>query len=198
MTLKAVFFACAVAIGASMPAAAQQLGQVVSPILTVDREALFEQSEFGQRVSAGLEAESARLSAETREIEQALEAEERRLTEQRDTMTAAEFREAADAFDEKVVQLRSDRDAAQAEFLNRLESAQRDFYNRIGPVLGQIMQQRGAVVLLDKRSVLLAINGIDVTQDAIEAIDGSLGDGTAETPAPDPETVPEDGTLAPQ
>ncbi|MAM60574.1 OmpH family outer membrane protein [Maritimibacter sp. UBA3975] len=197
MRLTTFAMVLAASLTAAAPSVAQQLGQVVSQILTIDREALFEQSAYGQRVSAALEAESARLSAETREIEQALEEEEQRLTDQRDTMSAAEFRDAADAFDEKVVELRADRDGAQADFLKRLETAQRDFYNRIGPILGRIMQARGAVVLLDKRSVLLAINGIDVTQDAIDAIDENLGNGAEAAPEPVPDETNEGDAATP-
>lgn len=183
---------------------AQDMGQVVSPILTIDREALFERSRFGQRVSDDLEAESQSLSEETRKIEQSLEDEEKALTEERASLTAEEFRAAADAFDAKVVQLRSDRDTAQSDFVKRYENAQREFYNRIGPVLGQIMQRRGAVVLVDKRSVLLAANAIDVTEDAIAMIDSTFGEGEdllqrGETdPAPDAPAAPTDANPAPQ
>lgn len=193
------FILSLVAVLALAPGAqAQNMGQIVSPILTIDREALFDQSQFGQRVSSDLEAESKALSDETRKIERELEAEEQALTDQRSTMTAEEFRSAADAFDARVVQLRNDRDAAQSEFVQRFETAQRDFYNRIGPALGQIMQQRGAVVLLDKRSVLLAANAIDVTEEAIALIDETFGEGedllpdTPDDTAPDaPDETPE-------
>lgn len=159
-------------------ASAQSLGQVVSPVLTIDREALFTGTEFGQRVSQDLETESDALSEETRKIEQALEEEERSLTAKRATMSPEEFRALADAFDEKVVALRTDRDAAQQNFVQRYEDAQRSFYNRIGPILGRVMQERSAVVILDKRNVLLSVNAIDVTDAVIQRINAELGDGT--------------------
>lgn len=173
-------------VGVTAPAQAQTLGQLVSPILTIDREAIFGLSQFGQRVTAELEAESQALAEETRKIEQELEAEELDLSERRATMTPEEFRALADAFDEKVVELRADRDAAQTSFLQRLEQAELEFYTRIGPVLGQMMQERGAVAILDKRSVLLSINAIDVTQAAISRIDAVIGAGaSAEDGTPD-------------
>lgn len=188
MRLIFVCLALLIGAGASAPVLAQQLGQVVSPILTIDRDALFQRSRFGQRVSDDLERESAALSDETRKIEQALEEEEKILTTRRATVSATEFRTLADAFDEKVVQLRADRDEAQANFLQRYDSAQRDFFNRIGPVLGRMMQERGAVALLDKRSVLLSISAIDVTEAAIARIDEALGDGSGATPQATPDT----------
>lgn len=177
---------------------AQTLGQVVSPVLTIDREALFAQTRFGQRVANDLEAESNALAEETRKIEAALEEEERSLTAKRETLTPEEFRVLADAFDEKVVALRTDRDTAQNNFVQRYEDAQRSFFQQIGPVLGQMMQERGAVVIMDKRSVLLSVNAIDVTEDAIERIDATLGDGTDNGQAggadPEPQDPPTEAT----
>ena len=59
---------------------------VISPVLTIDSERMFRESAFGRRVSAEIEARSIELAAENREIEAALEAEERELTEQRPDM----------------------------------------------------------------------------------------------------------------
>ncbi|MEC7760505.1 MAG: OmpH family outer membrane protein [Pseudomonadota bacterium] len=182
MRLIALILTLVTALATAPSAYAQNMGQLISPILTIDREALFERSQLGQRVSSDLEAESNALSEETRQIEAELEAEEQALTAQRSTMTPEDFRAAADAFDARVVQLRNDRDATQSEFVQRFETAQRDFYNQIGPVLGQIMQARGAVVLLDNRSVLLAANAIDVTDDAVALIDATFGDGDEPQP----------------
>lgn len=194
MRLMSLIFSLVLLALPAGPVLAQSLGQVVSPILTIDRDALFAETKFGQRVTADLEAESNALAEETRKIEAALEKEEQALTVQRETLTAEEFRVLADEFDEKVVALRTDRDSAQQNFVQRYEDAQRSFYSRIGPVLGRLMQERGAVAILDKRSVLLSVNAIDVTEDAVARIDAELGDGTDLSdnaqPAPAPDVTP--------
>ncbi|MBV7379494.1 OmpH family outer membrane protein [Maritimibacter dapengensis] len=194
MRLMSLVFSVALLAGFAGPAGAQSLGQVVSPILTIDRDALFADTMFGQRVNDQLEAESNALAEETRGIESALEKEERALTVQRETLTPEEFRALADEFDEKVVALRNDRDTAQQNFVQRYEEAQRSFYNQIGPVLGRLMQERGAVAILDKRSVLLSVNAIDVTEEAVERIDEELGDGSdaaaTDNPAPALDVTP--------
>lgn len=162
-------------------AVAQDLGQVVSPILTLDRDQLFTGTAYGQRVNAELEAASAAMAAETREIEAALEEEEKALTEQRATLDTAAFRALADAFDEKVQALRAEREQAQTNLRGRIEQAQLDFFNRIGPILGAIVRARGAVLIVDRRAILLAAADVDITDEAIARIDAVLGDGV-ETP----------------
>ena len=91
------------------PAPAQ--GGVISPVLTIDSERLFRDSAFGQRVTREIEVESEQLATENREIEAALEAEERELTEKRSQMKPAQFRLLADAFDEKVQRTRAEQAA---------------------------------------------------------------------------------------
>ncbi|MBV7409792.1 OmpH family outer membrane protein [Maritimibacter sp. DP1N21-5] len=178
----------AVGTQAASPALSQSLGQVVSAVVVIDRDALFSGTAFGQRVNEELDSERASLAEETRKIETALEQEERALTEERANLTQEEFRAKADEFDERVQALRTDRDRAQTTYVQKYEAAQRDFYARVGPIIGQLMTDRGAVVVLDKRMVLLSNSAVDVTEEAISRIDAVLGDGSAEDL---PETAPE-------
>lgn len=172
----------------SNPAQAQSLGRVVSPILTIDRDRLFSGSRYGQRVNRELEAASNAMAAETRKIEAALEEEERALTERRASLTAEEFRSLANAFDDKVQALRDERDTAEANLRGQIEQAQLQFFDRIGPILGALVRERGAVMILDRRAILLTAADVDITDDAIARIDAVLGDGAepAQDGAPDP------------
>ena len=77
------------------------LGIAQSDILTIDRDLLFRQSLYGKRILADLETERLRLASEARKVDAALAAEEKSLTEQRETLTPEAFRALADAFDDK-------------------------------------------------------------------------------------------------
>ncbi|MCB1336647.1 MAG: OmpH family outer membrane protein [Maritimibacter sp.] len=171
-------------------AVAQDLGRVVSPILTLDRDGLFAGTLYGQRVNRELAAATAAMAEETRNIEAALEQEELALTEKRATMEAEAFRALAVAFDEKVQALREDRTEAEAALRDQITAAQTDFFARIGPVLGQLVRERGAVLIVDARAILLAAADVDITVAAIERIDAELGDGSTLDDAP---AAPTDG-----
>lgn len=180
------------------PVAAQTLGRVVSPLLTVDRDRLFSGSLYGQRVNRELEAASNAMAQETRKIEAALEEEEKALTAQRATLEPEAFRALADAFDEKVQALRKERESAEANLRQQIEDAQLEFFDRIGPVLGQLVRERGAVLIVDRRAILLAAADVDITDAAIARIDAELGDGAdAEDAAPVEEDAPVDNIPAP-
>ena len=160
---------------ASAPAASRNVVQ--SPILTIDTDRVFSESAFGLRVAAEIEGKSAQLTAENRKIESDLEAEEKQLTIQRKTMAPEAFRELADAFDEKV-QLSRRTQATKNRALNDLVDQEREvFLNAAGPVLEKLMRDTGAAVILERRSVFVSANAIDITNEAIERLNASVGSG---------------------
>jgi len=157
-------------------ASAQEL-RAPSAVLTIDPEQLFEQTAFGKRIIAESEALAAAPQAENRQIEAELTEEERDLTEQRPSLSVDEFRALADAFDEKVNRIRTEQDTKGREVQSFREREQQRFFGVIGPVLLGVVRERNAAVILDRRSVFLSTETVDVTQDAIARIDAQFGDG---------------------
>ncbi|WP_238547745.1 OmpH family outer membrane protein [Meridianimarinicoccus roseus] len=172
---------------AGLPAAAQGGGGPRLSVVTLDQEALFLQSAFGRRVTRELERDRDALAAENRRIESELIAEERALIDQRAALPASDFAPLADAFDRKVQQIREEQDRKGRALQIQLDRHRQRFLAEIGPVLTDLLSERGAQVLLDRAAVLISVEGIDITGAAIAAIDARLGDGTsANSPLPSP------------
>jgi len=55
--------------------------------------------------------------------------------------------------------------------------AQRRFLSVARPILEEVMRETGASVLLDARSVLLAVDNVDITAEAVLRIDQTIGAG---------------------
>ncbi len=182
--------------GAAPVARAQVLGLPDSPVLVVDLNRLFNETRFGERVASELEAESAALARENRRIEAELTEEEKVLTERRSGMTPEAFRKAADAFDAKVQRTRSEQEAKARALAEEQENAQRRFLGAARPVLERLMQESGASVLLDTRSVLLSSDAVDVTDAAVDRIDDVIGDGRA-VPTDTGQQAPADPVVTP-
>ncbi len=175
----------------AVPATAQT---TASPqILTIDLDTVFTNSAFGKRVTDELRQRSEALAAENRGIESQLEIDEKALTDQRAGMTTEAFRTAAADFDVRVQQIRSEQDGKQQALQTFQGDARTAFLSAIQPVLTQILQDRGALVLVDRRAVFLAASSIDITDVAIVAIDKAIGDGADLIPA----TAPTDPAAAP-
>lgn len=186
----------AFALLAGGPVAAQQAdGEAAlprAPILTLDRNRLLAETRFGQAVEAQFQKDSEVLIAENLRLEQALEAEERALTDQRPTLPAEEFRKLAEEFDTKTEAIRAAQDAKSRAITSRRDAERQRFLQAAVPVLADLMRDTGAVAIFDKEMVILSLRGVDITDEAITRIDAVLGDGTAlpEGGADVPEAAP--------
>lgn len=169
----------ALALGLAGPVLAQTATDIRPSILTVDQDALFARSKFGQALTLAIDAEAEALKSESRDIDTQLEAEERALTERRATMTPADFRPLAEAFDKKVEALRAGQDAKARAFAQKRDEGKTRFIQAVGPILGDYMVQQGAYAIVNRAAIVVSLGTIDITDEVILQIDAKLGDGTA-------------------
>lgn len=175
MRWLAIWLLCMGPVGLSAQSVQQDVVQ--SEILTIDSDRLYLESDFGRAVAKEFDAKGQTLAAENRQIEADLTQEERDLTEKRQTMTPAEFRVLADAFDTKVQAIRREQEAKNRALNQELEELRVQFLNAAAPVLEELMRQTGAYVVLERRTVFLSANAVDITGLAIKRINMALGDG---------------------
>ncbi|TQS72915.1 OmpH family outer membrane protein [Rhodobacteraceae bacterium] len=186
--------------GAVPAAGPQGTGAIPMPILTLDWEALYQQSKWAKRVKTQIAQESAALAAENDRIAEQLIKEERALTEQRSTMTPQNFRKAADAFDDRATGIR-EAQKSKAEALSRqLDAEQQNFVAQAVPLLDQLLAKLGAQIVIDRRVIIRGLAQIDVTDEMLDIVDRDLGNGT---PQPVPGNLPDpapdaDGSAPPE
>lgn len=155
---------------------------VIAPVLTVDQDLLFADSAWGRRAQRELEAVGQKISDDNERIAAQLSQEEAQLTERRASTDPAEFRRLAEAFDARATAIRKERAQAVQDLSARADADRGAFYKAALPIMGEMMQQRGAVAVLDRRTVFVSLDAIDITSDLIARLDETLGDG-ADRPA---------------
>ena len=158
-----------------------------SPFLTLNQERLYQLSEFGQRVRAELEEKAAALSEENRKIDAALTEEEKRLTDERPTMDPVDFRALAADFDERVTAIRQAQQAKQLSIQRQGDEERARFFELAFPVLLGLVEETGAVAILNDGAVIFSVRQIDITDAAIVRINEEIG---ASPLAPKPGTPP--------
>jgi Skp family chaperone for outer membrane proteins len=179
----AVGRALALALALALPAAAQQ--QPDSPFLFINQERLLTGSQAGQALLAEEERQRDALRREARALDNAFEAEERQLTEQRPGLAPEDFRKLADAFDARVVTARREQDSRAAALAQEFDQKRRAFYAQVAPILVMLMDRYHARAIFDENSVLVADQTLNITEAVIAEIDARA---PAETPPPAPET----------
>ena len=173
----------ALTLGQTAPGFAQSADAARPAILTLDQDALFARSKFGQALTRDFEAEAEALKAQSRDIDTRLEAEERALTDRRATLPPAEFRPLAEAFDQKVEALRAAQDAKARAFAQKRDEGKARFIQIVGPILGDYMVAQGAFAIVNRAAIVVSLGAIDITDEVIAEIDAKLGDGST-LPAP--------------
>lgn len=148
-----------------------------APFLTINIDRLYAKTLYGKGVEARFKADSDALIAENLRLEKALEAEERDLTDRRATLAPADFKPLAAAFDAKAEQIRAAQLAKSRSIAAKREAEQQRFLEVARPILVQLMQEAGAVALVNENMVIAKVSGIDITDAAIARIDAVLGDG---------------------
>jgi Skp family chaperone for outer membrane proteins len=172
---------------------AGQAQQVAAPqILTLDQNRLFSEALYGKALTARSLAATQNLASENSQIEADLAAEEASLTTRRPTLTAADFAKLAADFDQKVERIRAAQDAKDKQLVTDRDAGRKQFFEAASPVLAELMRSLGAYAILNRGSVLLSFDSIDVTDRAIAALDARIGDGTK---APAQSTAPTDPAL---
>ncbi len=156
-----------------------------SPILTIERDRLFQDSAYGRAVEARLDQRARELQAENRRIDAELEAEEKSLTDRRAGLPPDEFRALAETFDAKVERIRAEQEVKGRTLTQERDAERQKVIEAAVPVLADLMARKGAVAILDKSSVFLAFDRNDVTDEAIAEIDRVLGSGPVPGPAPE-------------
>lgn len=152
-------------------ATAQQIS-----VLTIELERLFAETGLGAESRARLEQRAREIQAENARIERDLIAEEQALTEQRASLPTEEFRALADAFHARVEQLRAEQDEKERQFNRQQSEAQAAFFEDIRSLLAEIMVEKGASVVLERRDVFLSADWIDITDEAIARINAAPRD----------------------
>ncbi|NNK77342.1 MAG: OmpH family outer membrane protein [Litoreibacter sp.] len=170
---------------ALLPVAGYTQDVAATPVLTLNQDRLYASSLFGQRVLKGIEEESLKLAAENRRIEIDLVEEERRLTDERATMDAAEFRALALDFDERVNDIRRAQDGKRDALQRKADAERARFFELAFPILLELVEETGALAILNNSAVIFSVRQIDITDRAIDRINAVLG-----AAPPDPETGP--------
>ncbi len=166
-------------------AAAQSVPQQApAAVAVIDQNRLIADSALGREIEARLQAASRALVAENRQIEAALEEEERQLTARRASLPQAEFQTLAAEFDARVEAIREAQELKSRSLARQHDEERQRLLQRAVPILAQLMKDRGAAVLLDRGAIVLSLEGADLTDAAIAALDAQRAPEAASDAAP--------------
>ena len=153
------------------------LAEEKSVLFTVDMSKLLRSSDFGKNIISVNNTARQNLQNENNDLEEKLLIEEKELSELRKTLSIDEFRPKALEFDKKVTIIRKVQREKEENLNKKVRREETDFFKKIYPILYELLIERGGLVLVDQRNAILWDNSVDLTDDAIAAINRVLGSG---------------------
>jgi outer membrane protein len=192
LTARAILVAGMLVLGVVGPnaaiAAPPQPGGTapLAKILLIDLRRVMSDSKVGQDMQQQIKALKAQATNELNGEGRALQGEKTQLEQQAAILAPdvkarriKDFEARASAFQEKV-QKRG------GMIQGGVMKAQQQVEQALGPILEGVMHERGATILLDRSSVLLAPNAIDVTEVVKQRLDMKMPSVKIELTAPPP------------
>ena len=143
-------------------------------IIFLDFERLFIDSAVAKDIQRQLREQIDKVSAEASAANEDLSRRIRDLDQQRTIMTP-------EALQDRATELQAERRRSQQDFARRTQSieagaikARRDVEAALRPIFAEILQKKGADLLLDQNSILVGNVGLDVTEEAIALLNQRL------------------------
>ncbi|MEM6680373.1 MAG: OmpH family outer membrane protein [Pseudomonadota bacterium] len=145
-------------------------GQVLEAprVLLVNRAAVLSESAAARALAAEERRWGDALQSRVDAVKEALAVEEAELARDRSELPRAEFERRAAAFRSRVQRERRATQAEAAALERAFREARRTLVAALDPILAEVLAERGADMILDMESVLVARPGSDVT-DAVLA-----------------------------
>jgi len=144
-------------------------------IVVLDRAAILQFSKVGQDIARQMQAYANQAKADLQGQGRALQAEGRALQQQVAILAPDVKQKRLDAFRAKEQSLQSVAQRKDEQLKAGFAQARATMEQALGPILQQLVKERGANLVLDKQAVVFAnAAGFDITGDAINRLNQKL------------------------
>ena len=144
-------------------------------ILVINRQAILQFSKVGQDIARQIQAYANQAKNDMAAQSKALQAEGQALQQQIAILSGDARQKKIDAFQAKERGLQATAQRKEQQIQGGLMKAQQSVETVLGPILQNLLQQRGANMILDKNAVVFANTAaFDITQPAIDQLNQKM------------------------
>lgn len=163
--------------------AGQQLPSVVMAV--VDIQKIMRESAASVSIRDQIDQVRAGYQAELDSKEERLRATDEELKRQRAILAPEAFEEKRKEFEEEVLGVQREVQGRNAVIERAIGDATSKIREKLIPILAEIMEQRGASILMDKSQVLVSDKSLEVTTAALNRLNKALPEVTVEIVDPE-------------
>ncbi len=137
----------------------------------IDLNYILSESKAAKDASEQIEKIALKIEEEIKESDQSLLDEQNELAESQQIMAPAVFDEKRKEYEKKIQNYNITRQEKLMSIDSLVTESRNDVLNALKPILEKISNEKGITILLEKNSVLLNAENMDITKDALKILD---------------------------
>ena len=106
--------------------------------------------------------------------EKAIQDEEKKIIQQKKVISAEEYKKKVTELRDKVNSLQNERNSLLSEVSKQRSKAKTELLKNLNPIIQEYMKEKNIRMVLDKKSILLADENLDITQDIMKRLNSKL------------------------
>jgi len=143
-------------------------------IVVLDRAGIMQFSKAGQDIAKQMQSYAAQAKNDLQARDRALQSEEKSLQQQVAIMAPDLKQKKIEAFEARRQSLQADVARKDEQMRYALAVARQQMEAKLGPILQQLVKERGANMVIDRQAMVFAPPAFDITTDAINRLNQQL------------------------
>ena len=140
----------------------------------LDFKYILNQSDAGKKAQSYLKKKLDNGIKALQKKEKAIQEEERKIIQQKKVISAEEYKKKVTELRNKVASLQKERDSLLTEVSKQRSKARSELLKNLNPIIKEYMKEKNIRIVLDKKSILLADENLNITQDIVKRLNSKL------------------------
>ena len=140
----------------------------------LDFKYILNQSEAGKKAQSFLKNKLENGLKSLKKKEKAIQEEERKIIQQKKVISAEEYKKKVTQLRNKVDSLQKERNTLLANVSKQRSKARTELLKNLNPIIQEYMKQKNIRIVLNKKSILLADENLDITQEIVKIFNKKL------------------------
>ena len=140
----------------------------------LDFKYILNQSDAGKKAQTFLKNKLDNGAKALKKKEKAIQEEERKIIQQKKVISAEEYKKKVTDLRNKVQSLQKERNLLLEKVSKQRSKARAELLKNLNPIIKEYMKEKNIRMVLDKKSMLLADESLDITQDIVKLLNSKL------------------------
>mgnify|MGYP006083402195 FL=1 len=140
----------------------------------LDFKYILNESDAGKKAQTYLKNKLQNGVKKLKETEKTIQGEEKETIQQKKLISAEEYKKKVTTLRSKVATLQRERNKLLDDVAKQRTKARNEILRNLNPIIKEFMQEKKIRMVLDKKSLLLADENLDITQDIIKLLNKKI------------------------